>query len=426
MQRVFRAGFLFSGLGAGARGFLASRASLGEDSARFVSLGGIDIDAEACADFELLTGSPAMVADVATMTSAALRAAWGDVSPDCVFASPPCKGFSALLPAKAATAPKYQALNRLVLQGIFLLCETWPDRPPATIVLENVPAITSRGAGFLRQVRDLLTGYGYRLHEGFHDCGEVGGLAQHRRRFLLIARHERTIPAFIYRPPKLRVRGCGEVLGDLPLPLDGHGAGPLHALPKINQITWQRLALIPPGGDWRDLPTGDRSGEIALGATAHNAACFKGRPGYMGVADWSQPARSVTGAASATSSNGVGAVADPRCTPQQFGISQWGCWHRPVTTLELAALQGMPTKIDGSALKLAGRATARWRERIGNAVPVGAATAIGDAILRALLAAELGTWTLGSTGIWVRADGRAEHEWTQEISAESDYGLRNP
>lgn len=68
----------------------------------------------------------------------------------------------------------------------------------------------------------------------------------------------------------------------------------------------------------------------------------------------------------------------------------------------------------GEPLTLAGKSTGRHRERIGNAVPVGAAQAIGASILRALLAGALGTWTLGSGGIWVRRDGRTEHEWRAE------------
>lgn len=233
--RTFRAGFLFAGLGAGARGFLAARAHLGDAAARFVSVGGIDVDAEACSDFRRLTGSAALEADVATITPAALRAAWGDTAPDCVFLSPPCKGFSRLLGRAQAAGETYQRLNRLVLQGVFLLCEAWPDAPPPTIVLENVPGIETRGATLLHQVRELLTRAGYRLHEGRHDCGEIGGLGQHRRRFLLVARRPAVVPAYIYRPPIQRVKGCGEILDALPLPL-GTESGPLHALPRITLL----------------------------------------------------------------------------------------------------------------------------------------------------------------------------------------------
>lgn len=568
--RSFRVGFLFCGLGAGARGFLRAQARLGAETARFVSVGGIDNDPEACQDFVRLTGSPALTADLATLGPGALRHAWGTQAPDCVFLSPPCKGYSALLSAQAAAQPKYQALNRLVLQGLFLLCETWPDAPPATIVLENVPRIRSRGREILAQAKQLLHRYGYLLHEGMHDCGEIGGLGQHRIRYLLVARRPAAVPAFVYRPPRQRVKGCGEILEALPLPLAG-AAGPMHALPKIAWRTWVRLALIPPGGDWRDLPGVVQAGHqrravwarhdvrgwddparvvagegsnggygladprpfaltdkpvrfmnqydlrawtdpaatvtgatrpgsggpvvadprvpevgawrgslgvgdwqepapcvraqhsvrtapgavadprladaVGLQQTAAGADSFKGRPGLYGVADWQEPASAITASAAPTGSNGVAAVADPRpgffrvlsweeaaatITGQALGSgaaavadprtagaelvirSAWDCWHRPMTTLERAALQGLPTTLDGAPLVLAGPSSGRWNERIGNAVPVEAAQAIGESILAALLAGALGTWTLGSTGIWVREDGRTEHEWRGE------------
>src|SRR5262245_41849575 len=94
---TFRAGFLFCGLGAGARGFVLSRASLGHHRARFVNVGGIDNDPLACRDFEELTGGKATCADIAKMTPADLRAVMGDEPPDCIFQSSPCKGFSGLL-----------------------------------------------------------------------------------------------------------------------------------------------------------------------------------------------------------------------------------------------------------------------------------------------------------------------------------------
>ncbi len=551
--RTFRAGFLFAGLGAGARGFLQASARLGEASARFTSVGGIDIDAEACADFEQLTGTRAVREDVATLQPARLRELWGDRAPDSVFTSPPCKGLSALLSKQAAEKPEYQRLNALVHQGIFLLLSTW-DVPPSTIVLENVPRIQTRGATLLAQVRDLLLGAGYRLHEQNHDCGEIGGLAQHRRRYLLVARLERKVPAFIYRPPKKRVRACGEVLETLPLPIgaEGAAAGSMHALPKISWLTWLRLALIPPGGDWRDLPGVVPEGEqrravwarydvrawedaartvagegsnggfaiadprlaelvgvqrcfsvadlrlperlnrhwnkyrveewrqpagtvigatrpgsgsatvadprvaelVALGRTAEGADSFNGRPGLMGVEAWTEPAHAVTSSSGTTRSNARAAVADVRlgCSPRSgaYGVlnwreaastvtgaagvdngrfavadprsapleppvirSPWDCWHRPMTTLELALLQGLPARLNGEPLELTGRSVTRKRERIGNCVPVQAAQAIGESLLLALLAASLGTWTLGSTGIWCRNDGRPEYEWRE-------------
>ena len=78
-----------------------------------------------------------------------------------------------------------------------------------------------------------------------------------------------------------------------------------------------------------------------------------------------------------------------------------GTWHRPFTTLELAALQSL---IDPEeAIEPDGISDSAWRERIGNAVPPDAATAIAGVIGETLLLAWSGeTFVLGSTPIWVR------------------------
>lgn len=296
--RVFKAGFLACGLGAGALGFVQAVGRLGPDRARFVSVGGVDIDPASCRDFELLTGSPALVADLHTLTPTELKAFMGEESPDVIFTSSPCKGFSGLLSAKRATEEKYQKLNELVIKSAFLSVETW-DRPPGMLVFENVPRIATRGAELLAKVRQLLSRYGYVFHEANHDCGEVGGLAQHRKRYLMVARHQKRVTAYVYKPPKQRVRGCGEVLGELPLPNDPD-AGRLHMMPKISWLNWVRLALIPAGGDWRDLPK-------AIEPAPDNPNKHRNKLAMVG---WDQPTPTVIGAAYIGA--GAPSVADPR------------------------------------------------------------------------------------------------------------------
>ena len=613
-MKTFTALFPFCGLGAGALGFLDAVARLGRDGeARFVNLGGIDLDPLACADFEYLTGGRALQADISKLSPAELLAFAGPRRPDCVFLSPPCKGYSRLLSTATSQTAKYQALNELVVQGLFLVVEAWGSPPPA-IILENVPGIMSRGAHLLAKARQLLAQYGYVFHEGTHDCGEIGGLGQHRRRFLMVARRPQDIPSFIYRPPLQRVKGCGEVLEQLPLPEDP-AAGELHRLPRLSWLNWVRLSLIPAGGDWRDLPAAIPA--ASLEQTAAGADTFKGRPGLMRVNDWKDPTPAITGSASVSGSNGTAAVADPRlgppvapgqarrevfakydvrpwtepartvagsgtnggfavadpriarhngdrtrggalgvldwkqpsatvtgkasvtgsntpasvadprvppfghcdkvtrwadpvhcitaspapssgraavadprlaldheprrgsygvtawtepastvrgvakaqnggaavadprfkCRPRlgMYGVLSWqeaagtiignaridsgmfavadprkpppelmvivaedGTWHRPLTDLELAALQSLPATVNGRPLQLAGRSRQGWRERIGNAVPRWAGRAIAESILKALLAGSLGTWFLSAEGVWVRRDGHHE------------------
>lgn len=728
----FTALYPFGGLGLGAQGFSEAVGQLGTDTASFKNLGGIDLDPDACADFTYITKAPSLCADIKTLTPAKLRAFLAKHHgrkaakrrPDICFSSPPCKGFSRLLGNAKSQEKKYRELNELVYAGILLMCETW-DEPPPMQLLENVPGIVSRGAEVLEKAQQVLRHYGYVFHRATHDCGEIGGLAQHRKRFLLIARRPERVQAYVYQPPKERVRACGEVLQDLPIPIPGSTeGGELHRLPNLSLLNWVRLSLIPAGGDWRDLPRATQPHQdnpnahrnkfavaewsepanTVMGATrpgsgapsvadprlgdavgmSVDASKFKGSPGLMGVLDWEQPSNAVTGSATVSGSNGRAAIADPRlgtnhrenrrtnqyrvrdwnqpagcvtgdtdiqegaqlvadprvpglniadetrggalgvldwgkpaptvtgnvrpassntpgsiadprpfgnvnrvtpwtepvgtitsspapssgggavadprllchlaatpeltspvkdgaerrsefpkydvrgwdqaartvagsgtnggfgvadprlglghspnrgtfgvndwedpakcvrgrmdvrtgpaaiadprdvedavknaalgCSPRNgaYGVMSWqeaaktitgsasvdngtvavadprkppavipviiaadGCWHRPLTTLELAVLQSMPATIDGAPLKLSGKSIAGWRERIGNAVPRLAAKAIARTALKALLASALGTWFLSPSGepIWVRQDGKREDEF---------------
>src|SRR5690606_4881102 len=119
-------------------------------------------------------------------------------------------------------------------------------------------------------------------------------------------------------------------------------------------------------------------------------------------------------------------VADPRIpADHEQGvwviISEDGTWHRPLTTYELAMLQGFPTHMpDERPLQLAGTSQQRWRERIGNAVPPPAAEAIAEAMLLALVPSSVDAWAMNSygTGVWVR-DGLAEQPESQWKAGEA-------
>lgn len=610
---TFTVGSFFCGLGGKTLGALAARMQEFGVKAEFRSVGGIDFDLDACRDFEYLTKSPALKADIATMTPEELRAFMGDEAPDVVIGSPPCKGFSSLLGSKKSQEPKYQKLNKLVLDWLELLLDTWSANPPGLILLENVPRIQTRGKKLLKKVRTLLAKHGYVFHEDVYDCGEFGGLAQHRQRYLMVARRPSRVGHFLYEPRRLPVRGCGEIIGPLPLPGEPKG-GLLHALPKISWINWVRLALIPPGGDWQDLPKpvepqADNSekhaakyrvlqfetpattvvAETRLGSGGPSVAdpristtryqnnwhveswsegartvtgttdiqagapsvgdariSATGYPHTYGVLDWEFPSHTVksgispgtgpvcvadpripvegtrhnnvfvvrdwggsvgainggagpssgaesvadarlapeerwyagvmgvlgvgfpapTVSGSAGATTGSYSIADPRltCTPRATsrvlgvlsfhdpslavtGAAQidngdprvpgnptlavrWyarfeakkappfvpvlptvdGTWHRPLTTLELAALQGLPTEVDGKPLTLAGKSQEGWRQRIGNAVPPPAAQAICEQMLRTLVCARLERFVLsGAGGVWVERYHEALH-----------------
>jgi site-specific DNA-cytosine methylase len=645
--RKYKAFFPFGGAAGGALGFQQAEVSVMGQAGRFEVVGGFDFDKEACADFEYLTGVPEACVDVTALEPADVRRIAGEEAPDVVFLSPPCKGASGLLSEEKAASPKYSAMNELALVWTRLMLAAW-STPPRLVLLENVPRLKSRAGKMLREIRRLLRAAGYVLSDGFHDCGELGGLAQHRRRYLLVARHRERVPPLLYQPPKRRVRACGEVLGPLPMPEDPAG-GPMHRLPRISWLNWVRLALIPAGGDWRDLPgvlakdeerrekfkrhkvedfaapvgtvggsgsngvenvadprpggwgggalgvndwkdpTGAVIGEslppngkfsvadarmampsckdgsyhnnyrvegwdapahTVTGATRPGsgapsiadsrvvpksgfAHCYRitrwNRPagtvtsspapssgagavndprsaerfrGYLGIIPWKAPAGTVTG--SGRPGNGKFAVADPRvsnafdhgymvlpwsapsptvagkshpgngafsvgdprleCTPRSgaYGVIDWreaagtitgaacfdngrfaiqdprtpdappiaiiedvrkpppgvpliiaedGTWHRPLTTLELAVLQGFPAEVNGQPLKLTGTRSSAWRERIGNAVPPPAARAIAERMLFALLQADYEAFALAGpdTPVWVTPRAEVLH-----------------
>ncbi|MCD2903496.1 DNA cytosine methyltransferase, partial [Pseudomonas aeruginosa] len=104
--------------------------------------------------------------------------------------------------------------------------------------------------------------------------------------------------------------------------------------------------------------------------------------------------------------NGRWSVADPRMPAANDRLtciiqSLDGTWHRPFTTLELAALQSLVDPEE--QLVLDGLSDSDWRERIGNAVPPAAAEAIAGVMGTTLLLAEQGeTFMLSNTPIWVR------------------------
>lgn len=126
--------------------------------------------------------------------------------------------------------------------------------------------------------------------------------------------------------------------------------------------------------------------------------------GHYGVLPYDAPSFAVTG--SARQDNGPWSVADPRipiATARLVAVIRAldGTWHRPFTTLELAALQSLVDPEEH--LELEGLSDSAWRERIGNAVPPHAAEAIASVMGTTLLLAWSGeTFMLSSQEIWVR------------------------
>lgn len=350
-DRVYRIGHLACGLGSGALGFRQSTPKVGNVSARFETAGGIDIDAGALANFEHLTGVKGTHLDLfdreqyvtfhgheppsdwREATPADLRAVFGHL--DVAFSSPPCKGLTSLLDPKHVGSAKYEALNQLTLRCYWLLLEAYKDDPIRILLLENVPGLATKGRHLLDRIYALLRHYGYAVAEDSHDVGPIGGLAQHRKRFLMVARHRELVPPFLYKPEIKPMKTVGEVLGALPLPGDARG-GLMHRVPALKWRTWTRLAFIEPGSDWRsltDLEVEDgRLRDWAIrpldGAPQSIDGVVPPRAPHnqvMGVRQWNGQTGTVTGAS--RPHNGAFSVADPRYGIRDrrstLGVRQW-------------------------------------------------------------------------------------------------------
>lgn len=147
--------------------------------------------------------------------------------------------------------------------------------------------------------------------------------------------------------------------------------------------------------------------------------------GHYGVIPWNMPSGAVS--AAACHDNGRWSVADPRTGTSGAAsvpgnvpalpaatehlvamiLAEDNTWHRPFTTLELAALQSLFDPEDPTEalafFGLAGDSDQTDREQIGNAVPCASARAIASEMGRTLLLARSGeTFQLSCAPVWVR------------------------
>ena len=136
--------------------------------------------------------------------------------------------------------------------------------------------------------------------------------------------------------------------------------------------------------------------------------------GHYGVVPWEDHAGAIS--AHPKNNNGPWSVADRRPVSTDdiaAGLpnpktrlvavirAEDATWHRPFTTLELAALQSLLDPEE--QLELDGLSDTDWRERIGNAIPPDAAEAVATVMGKTILMARSGhTFSLSNEPIWVQ------------------------
>ncbi|MHB0668274.1 hypothetical protein [Roseomonas mucosa] len=324
---------------------------------------------------------------------------WGDTAHCIAGSQAPGQGAYAVADPRHGGEAKFNNCYRVV---------RWPDVSP------TVTGGTGPSAGGLA-VADPRTGYGENTHSTVlrvtswdEWSGTVTG-AHHPSGGAMVVADPRATSAYGGHG-KYRVTVWQDQAGTV-ISASGTGNGAYAvADPRPEERRTGALGVIP----WTE-----RAGTVAGESLPSNGAFAVADPrpgmertkgddyygaGHYGVVPWDASTGAVSSAAGYD--NGRWSVADPRLPDGTDRVvarirSLDGTWHRPFSTLELAALQSLVEPED--YLELDGLSDADWRERIGNAVPPDAAAAIASTMGTTLLLAWSGeSFMLSNTPIWVR------------------------
>ncbi|KAB1983428.1 DNA cytosine methyltransferase [Streptomyces triticiradicis] len=315
---------------------------------------------------------------------------------DVLFAGPPCQGFS-MLGSRVVWDERNNLFKEVLRVGSAL--------KPKAIVIENVPGLVTLANGaYLRAILEGLKEIGYEA-----SCAELlaaaYGAPQMRWRLIIIAWRKdlgiphgygfpqpshgsspigRLLPNCSILPEELEgFVNTREALGDLPAIQAGEHTDVYSGVPEteyqkkmrhglttelhnhyaaaLSAVNLERLALLKPGQDWRDLP------HELLPAGMQRAKRKDHTRRYRRMT-WNGIPRSV-----------VTRFRDPK-TGEYTHPEQ----NRTISIREAARLQGFP-----DSFIFHGTRSSQY-EQVGNAVPVPLADAIAAEVKRCL-SGELGT-----------------------------------
>ena len=252
---------------------------------------------------------------------------------------------------------------------------------PRWIVMENVAGIFSIGGGeAVHAIRAELGALGYDVKEKVLRAEEYG-VPQERRRVVFIGNR---MGAPITHPEPTHGVGLlpfvtiNDAIGDLPPMENGEDRGRVayacaprsdfqrllrgnltavtnHAAPRLGKANIDRLAYIPPGGSWRDIP----HDLLPAGMKRAKRSDHTKRYGRM---QW----------------DGLSCTVLTKCD------IHWGAYIHPdqeraITVREAARIQSFPDSFEFSGSK-----TDQYIQ-VGNAVPPVLGKAIGDHLMRCIL-----------------------------------------
>jgi DNA (cytosine-5)-methyltransferase 1 len=272
---------------------------------------------------------------------------------DLFSGGPPCQGFS----KQKRGAHLGDERNHRVIDFAFFV----NGLQPRFFILENVATFgKKRGKKFMARIKDLL-GEDYELTPNTYNAADYG-LAQTRRRFILVGRRKDVDAHFeIPEPTVGEWKTVREQIGDIPEPPDDyseHPDYPNHEAARVSDKNIERFSHVPPGGGWQDIPY-----DLRLECHKNVDTSSGGWPDVYGRLEWDSQAPTLT--------KGFDSF-----TRGRYGHPKH---DRPITAREAARLQGFPDDYAFVGNK------GDVRGQIGNAVPPPLAKAIGLKVRRALM-----------------------------------------
>lgn len=226
--------------------------SLGLEAAGFELVAAVDNWAPAAESYRQNFQHTLLEKDISSFGLPDLHSASIDPgSVDVVVGGPPCQGFSIQRIGK-----NEDDRNNLVLQFARIVAEV----SPKAFVMENVPGLLGkRGIHLSTELMELFSRAGYDVNKRILDAASYG-VPQYRRRVFFVGTR-RDLGINYAFPVQTHEEGqyvsVREAIADLPSPPDDFTAppgDPLHRRMRISQLNLKRLALIPPGGGFEDLP----------------------------------------------------------------------------------------------------------------------------------------------------------------------------
>jgi DNA (cytosine-5)-methyltransferase 1 len=308
---------------------------------------GVDIDPDCAYPYQANNSARFIKADVRELSGADLAAHLGNSGITLLAGCAPCQPFSTYSQARD---PKSNRDWGMLLEFARLIAEAQPD----LVTMENVPQLADNDV-FLDFVRSLDS---YQSWFGVVDCAEYG-IAQQRRRLVLLASRRGPISLLPPRSLGARRRSVRSVIGTLP-ELAAGTADPLdsvHVAAGMSKLNLRRIRASRPGGSWRDWPE-------TLRARCHDRDSGAGYGAVYGRMEWDRPAPTMT-----TLCHGFG--------NGRFGHPEQ---DRAISLREAALLQSFPRRYRFVPKGERVRVSAIGR-LIGNAVPPRLGEVIGKSLI---------------------------------------------